>query len=283
MRRITLAKKRLSLELVANMELPSGGQTMTEFGERMRWHPAEVPEIVRYLHNKRLVWKSERGGHMRVFPISAKPGRGNPPEVERNVTNPVEKELVQLLSALVPNFLWVRQIEVSRPKGKANAVTFASDQARHVEAAKIVKRVRRFQAKHPHITPEAIREALWFDRPELMSIVSQSAPELGKGEKPFSEPETRPKKMEANLSADDRIHRYVKKAGKNGIAAYEIAKKFRNEISTDEVTHIGNMLADGGMIHVFEMRKSGMGRKTARFFDIAFTPEVKTDGTFYMR
>lgn len=267
---------------VAGVEIPVDGLSMTEFGEALRCHPAEVPELVRYLHRKRLIWKSERGGHIRVFPISMAPGRGRPAKVKRNVADPVGSEIAELLGALVPSFLRLRRLVLDRPQ-RWSAETFANDQARIVEADQIMRRVRRFTNRHPDVTSGAIREALWLFMPELMPIVAESQADLRKSEKPFSKPVARIKNIEQNLPPDERVLEYVRRAGKNGIAAYEIAKMFRGVIDTSRVIDIAVMLENTGNIHVVEARKGGKGRKTARLFDIQFKPDVTENGTFYMR
>jgi hypothetical protein len=276
--------KAAMIAAVAGVEIPDDGLPMTVFAEMLRCHPSDAPEVIKYLHHKHLIWKSERGGHIRVFPISMKPERGRPPEVAKNVVDPVGNKIVELLGSLTANFLRLRRLVNERPPGSVwTAEKFANDQAMIVEAEQIMRRVRRFCHWNPEITAEAIRDAMWLFLPDLMQRVAENQPELMRSDVPFSKPEERPTNIEANLSHDERVYRYVVSAGENGIAAYEIARKFGNLIDTAKVIDIANMLDNGGLIRVVEARKSGKGRKTARLFDAKFAPEVTQAGTFYTR
>ncbi|WP_047308806.1 hypothetical protein [Rhodopseudomonas palustris] len=269
----------------AGVTVPDDGMSITAYGEMLRCDPAALDDIVRYLHRKRVIWMSERHGHVRVFPPGRKPKRGRP-ATAAVVSDDLgfDPTLAGWLLKLHPLFLRMKLLERKMPDGSWREHTVRRSEivlALTGEARNLMAAFRSFIERHPTISIADARAALWMDQPDMMRVALATQPELGLGGDPLSVVATTApvKRMAAGLGDDERMWRYIERAGRAGIAAYEIRTLMGHRITRERVEQIGASLESMGMVHVVRARKSGRGPLGLRFFDASLGDPAVNDGS----
>jgi hypothetical protein len=280
--------KRLEMRLMerkaSTISLPEEGVSLTAFGEMLLCHPSDAAAIVRTLHRKKLIWMSERRGHVRVFPIGKHQGRGRPKAEAVVEPDGARPGLPALVADLAPLMLRILHLRRSRPDehwmvpGVGEAIA-EIDSAVAIEAGNVTARCRKATDGPPSVPLADIREALWLLYPSAMPLIVKSQPWLAIDGAALPVIEAPAKRMANNLGTNERVWLYIQAAGHDGIGAYEIRSRFAGKITREELGEITDTLESIGMIHVRECRRSGKGPMGTRFFDASLgEPNITPSG-----
>ncbi|MFL9503461.1 hypothetical protein ACJMQP_25675 [Rhodopseudomonas palustris] len=266
-----------------SFSVPTEGMTVDAYAAAIAINPLEADEAVSHLHRKKIIWRQVRRGHSVVFPADHRPTRGRPRTEGATTPVDVDPRLYRLFIKVAPAAIGIAMLKSKLPDSHwTDRIQLKTDLRRSiaVESANIVSIFRRFVSSND-IGIETVREFLWLVFPSVMQIAVETQPELHQGAKPLEArlPSTR-KRLQANLSAEDRVLAYVDAAGWGGIAAYEISRKTAGKMTREDVLEIGYRLSDTGLIYdVDNARSSGRGRRGPRFFSREFgRPEIGSGG-----
>ncbi len=268
--------------MVRQIVIPEAGLTLDGFADLMKIEPWFAEPAGRYLHRRKLLWLSEQRGHIRVYPASMIPGRGRPLGVLRQQSL-IPTQISGLMIDLLPSMGSIAMLLSKMPtEGWQDDPALQADlrRAMEVESHRVMKLVRKFVGERGYPIG-MLRKYLWMLAPTgVMEVVIRTHPDLAISDEPLSPVvEDAPKKIEANLPAEERVMRYVNKAGVEGIAVYEIATKTNGKIKRAEIEDIAGRLEDSGMLYVAEARVSNRGPKGLRLYSRKLgKPIIGSDG-----
>jgi hypothetical protein len=274
-------ENKLWSRMVRETVIPDDGLTLDGFAALVRMDPSHIDRATWYLHRRKLLWRSEQRGHVRIFPASMIPGRGRPLSTHR-MESLMPTQITGLMVDILPTMASIAMLHDKMPDGGWQDEPELQTRLRRsiaTEAERVMKVVRKF-IEHRGYSVSLMRRYLWLVWPTLMAIVVETQPDLALGDAPLSAVVVPlPKKVAANLPADERVFQYVEAAGVFGIAAYEIVTKTGGRIKRDQVEEIAFRLEDSGMLFTAEARAAARGPKGLRLYSKQHgKPLIGSDG-----